>query len=128
MMKHWREADMKMFKLFLGNFPMVIISDPKDVEVVLSSNKMIQKAEPYKFLHPWLGQGLLTSTGARWFKHRRMITPSFHFKILVDFLDVMNKHSDRFMKQLQVKAEAKEFFDIQEMIHFFTLDIICGEF
>lgn len=128
MMKHWRDADMEMFKLYLGNFSMVVIADPKDVEVVLSSNTMIQKSELYKLLHPWLGQGLLTSSGTKWFNHRKIITPSFHFKILVDFLDVMNEHSDRFMKQLQEKAEAKDFFDIQEMTHFFTLDIICGGF
>lgn len=119
---------MEMFKIYLGNFSIVSIASPTDIEAVLSSNTLLKKAKLYDLLHPWLGQGLLTSTGTKWFKHRRMLTPSFHFKILVDFLDIMNKNSDKFMSQLQVKAEAKDIFDIQEMIHYFTLDTICGKF
>ncbi|KAL5285735.1 hypothetical protein ACFFRR_007423 [Megaselia abdita] len=125
MFKFWRENDMEMFKMYIGNFSIVTISSTKDIEAVLSSNTILKKSPMYDLLHPWLGQGLLTSTGTKWFKHRKMITPSFHFKILVDFLDVMNENSDKFMQQLQAKAEAKDMFDIQDMIHFFTLDTIC---
>ena len=33
------------------------------LQVLLSSNKFIDKSSEYDFLHPWLGTGLLTSTG-----------------------------------------------------------------
>ena len=47
----------------------------------------------YRFLWPWLNQGLLTSAGAKWHGRRKMLTPAFHFKILEDFLVVMNEQS-----------------------------------
>jgi hypothetical protein len=33
------------------------------LQVVLGSNKFIEKAILYKFGEPWLGQGMLTNTG-----------------------------------------------------------------
>lgn len=32
-------------------------------QVILSSQKHLDKSRDYTFLHPWLGTGLLTSTG-----------------------------------------------------------------
>lgn len=79
----------------------------------------------YRFLHPWLGQGLLTGSGEHWFKHRRMITPSFHFKILNDFHEVFTKGSAKFVEKLKENADGKT-FDIQRLVHLCTLDVICG--
>jgi cytochrome P450 len=44
------------------------------------------KGEDYRFLHDWLGEGLLTSRGAMWHARRKLLTPAFHFRILEDFL------------------------------------------
>jgi len=41
----------------------VFIYDPRDVELLLSSHVYIDKASEYKFFKPWLGDGLLISTG-----------------------------------------------------------------
>lgn len=76
-------------------------------------------------LHPWLGEGLLTSKGSKWHKHRKMITPSFHFNILQDFHQVMNENSAKFIKRLKKVSAGDNIIDFQDETHYLTLDVIC---
>lgn len=102
----------------------LIILDEKLIEYVLSSTKIIEKTDQYKYFHNWLGTGLLTSKGSKWKKRRRMLTPAFHFSILDNFLDVFNRVGDIFMKQLE-KHEDEDSFDIYPLVSLYTLDVIC---
>lgn len=57
-------ADYKdVAKLWLGPKLIVLLYDPRDVELVLSSQVYIDKSYEYSFFQPWLGEGLLISTG-----------------------------------------------------------------
>ena len=47
-------------KCWLGPYPLLIATCPPASESVLASNKIIEKAMFYDFIHPWLGRGLLT--------------------------------------------------------------------
>ena len=42
------------------------------------------------------------SSGEKWRSRRRLLTPAFHFKILQDFLVIMNEHSEIFVNKLKV--------------------------
>lgn len=77
-------------------------------------------------LHPWLGDGLITSSGLKWFKHRKMITPAFHFKILQKYRTAMNESSTKFIEKLYKASEGETIFDFQEMVRNFTMDVLCG--
>jgi hypothetical protein len=44
------------------------------LQVLLSSTTHIDKAFPYKFLWPWLGSGLLTSTGKETDQHSATVS------------------------------------------------------
>lgn len=43
--------------------PFVLTRDHDLLEFLLSSHKLINKSEDYRFLEPWLGHGLITSNG-----------------------------------------------------------------
>ncbi|XP_028600101.2 cytochrome P450 4V2-like [Podarcis muralis] len=110
--------------LWVGPLPFLILYHPDTVEVVLSSSKHITKSDPYKFLHPWLGTGLLTSTGSKWRSRRKMLTPTFHFTILDDFLEVMNEQANILVQKLEKHVD-KEPFDCFLYITLCALDVIC---
>ncbi|NXN94750.1 CP4V2 protein, partial [Rhinopomastus cyanomelas] len=113
-----------LFKLWLGPLPLVVLYHPDSVETILNSSKHIEKSYLYEFLHPWLGTGLLTSTGEKWRVRRKMITPTFHFAILTDFLEVMNEQGCILVEKLE-KHVGKEPFDVFLDITLCALDIIC---
>lgn len=81
----------------------------------------------YRLVAPWLGLGLLTSFGGRWNKHRKLITPTFHFKILDSFIPIYETNGGILVEKLSKKAETNEIFDIYPFITLCALDIICGE-
>lgn len=120
-----QQHNWRVFRLWLGPQPYVVVTDPDDVETILSSTTLLQKTDVYSFLGPWLREGLLTSYGSKWHKRRKMITPAFHFKILIDFLEVMNDCSTKFIGILQNKAKTGEIFDFQNAVQYCTMDVIC---
>ncbi|KAJ9585741.1 hypothetical protein L9F63_002531, partial [Diploptera punctata] len=111
------------FIFWVGPFPMLVLIEPKHLEVILGSVKCIDKSIQYSFFHPWLGTGLLTSTGSKWHSHRKMITPTFHFKILENFVEVFVKKSEILVKKLENELGSEK-FDIYPYITLCALDII----
>nr|XP_014270541.1 cytochrome P450 4C1-like isoform X1 [Halyomorpha halys] len=107
----------------LGNV-YVLLSEPESVEPVLSSSVHISKGFwEYLFFRPWLNDGLLLSTGDKWRLRRKLLTPSFHFKILESFLGGISKNSELYVASL-LESGGKP-IDIQEPISMATLKIIC---
>uniref|UniRef100_A0A182PZ10 Uncharacterized protein n=1 Tax=Anopheles epiroticus TaxID=199890 RepID=A0A182PZ10_9DIPT len=113
------------FRVWLGTQLAIVVIDPKDVEVVLSSPKFIEKSTEYDFIRPWLGEGLLTSRGRKWHTHRKVITPTFHFKILEQFVEIFDRQSTTFIKVLEPFAESGKSFDIFPQVTLCALDVIC---
>lgn len=111
--------------IMLGPQCEVLIADPKLAEVFLSSQKLITKSDEYDFFTAWIGTGLLTSTGRKWFARRKVITPAFHFKILDQFVDIFDKHTDIFIDILK-KSNGKP-LDVFQPVTLCALDNICGE-
>ncbi|XP_058979471.1 cytochrome P450 4e2-like [Musca domestica] len=113
------------FQLWIGYYPNIVITDNKDIEYILCSNSLTEKSDMYDVLQIWLGEGLVNSNGSKWHQRRKMITPSFHFKILQDFHVVMNSNAGKFVEKLRARAEGGRIFDFQKMVHNLTLDIMC---
>ncbi|XP_036911115.1 cytochrome P450 4V2 [Sturnira hondurensis] len=112
------------FILWIGPMPMLIMYNTEVVEASLTNSKEIDKSHLYTFLEPWLGQGLLTSTGYKWRSRRKMLTPTFHFTILEDFLDVMNEQANVLVNKLKRHVDG-EAFNCFIYITLCALDIIC---
>ena len=104
----------------------LVTKDYNLIEFILSSNKILTKSENYKFLRAWLRNGLLLSDGDYWKRHRKILTPAFHFEILKQFVDVFELVGDIFVKKLE-KYEGMSSVDLHPLVILLTLDIISGK-
>lgn len=79
------------FRLWVGTHLAVFVSDPQDLQVLLSSTTLLTKAYEYFVYDSWLRTGLLISTGKLWQMRRKAIVPTLHFKVLEDFVPIFNR-------------------------------------
>ncbi|XP_013140459.1 PREDICTED: cytochrome P450 4C1-like [Papilio polytes] len=94
-----------------------------DFEIILTHSRNITKNRPYDFLEPWLGAGLLISTGSKWHRRRKTLTPTFHFNILRNFSKVFEEKSRDLVHKLKNMPEGN--VDVLSVIGDFTLYTIC---
>ena len=97
-----------------------------ETEFVLSSQKLLKKHIMYSLLEPWLGTGLLLSSGKKWHDRRKILTPAFHFKILEQFIEVFDKQSSILVDQMAQFADG-QLVNIYPLITNLTLDVLCGK-
>ncbi|XP_039301359.1 cytochrome P450 4c3-like, partial [Nilaparvata lugens] len=112
-----------VFKIWTLGIPIVVLTEPEDVEVLLSSVQYIKKGIDYDAFLDWLNEGLLVSTGSKWQYRRKLLTPAFHFKILEHCIPIFNTNGALLCNEL---LETKnEEIEIEPFISKCTLDIIC---
>lgn len=99
----------------------------KFLEFIMSSTKVLNKSEAYRFFHNWLGTGLLTADGPKWKPRRKVITPAFHFGILEQFVEVFDSNGKILIEKLEKEVD-KDSINIYSHITLCALDIICGKF
>ncbi|XP_076642431.1 cytochrome P450 4g15 [Halictus rubicundus] len=109
-------------RLWLGPKLVVFLTDPRDVEVILSSNVYIDKSAEYRFFKPWLGNGLLISTGPKWRAHRKLIAPTFHLNVLKSFIDLFNANSRAVVEKM--RQEGNKEFDCHNYMSELTVEIL----
>ncbi|KAL1491450.1 hypothetical protein ABEB36_012048 [Hypothenemus hampei] len=102
----------------------LVASNYEFMEFILSSNEILDKSSDYEAIKPWLSTGLLISTGQKWRKRRKIITPAFHFSILEQFVDVFDLNATILVKNLK-KLPPNETFDVYPYMTALTLDAIC---
>ncbi|GFG33991.1 hypothetical protein Cfor_04861 [Coptotermes formosanus] len=70
--------------------------------------------------------GRLQKSREKWHTHRKMITPTFHFKILDSFVDIFSEKSQILITKLQ-KEVGSTGFDVYQYVTRCALDIICDK-
>lgn len=113
-------------KIWFGPKLVIVVMDPSDVELILNSHVHIDKAPEYSFFKPWLGDGLLISTGNKWKAHRKLIAPTFHLNVLKSFVDLFNANSRQVVQKLN--EEIGKEFDVHDYMSEATVEILLGKF
>ncbi|XP_052020687.1 cytochrome P450 4F4 isoform X10 [Apodemus sylvaticus] len=105
--------------------PIITLCHPDVIRSVLSASASVALKEVifYSFLKPWLGDGLLLSDGDKWSRHRRMLTPAFHFNILKPYVKIFNDSTNIMHAKWQCLASGGSIrLDMFKNISLMTLD------
>ena len=70
---------------------LVFVVEPKPMSIGVS----------YVYGKVWIGDGLLLSSGDKWARNRRLLTPAFHFDILKSYVLIKNKAVELFLVLLE---------------------------
>ncbi|KAK7604570.1 hypothetical protein V9T40_005756 [Parthenolecanium corni] len=111
-------------RLWLFHIPAIFVSDPDDVQMLLSKN--LEKHETYRFLAHLIGDGLITADNYRWKINRRIISPAFNLNTLADnFLKSFNNQNEKLVRKLKKHCDDNKLFDISEYIDSTSFSTIC---
>ncbi|KAF8361625.1 hypothetical protein PRIPAC_88548 [Pristionchus pacificus] len=77
--------------MWLGPFPIVSVVWPQYIKEILESTTLLKKSNNYDIVRKWIGDGLLVSSGEKWQRRRKMLTPAFHFNVLRNYHEVFRR-------------------------------------
>ncbi|NXJ09032.1 CP4B1 protein, partial [Odontophorus gujanensis] len=93
--------------------PTLIVHHPEYAKTILGRGDP-KPTVPYHFLVPWIGKGLLILSGAKWFQHRKLLTPAFHYDVLKSYVPLMSDSVkvmlDKWEKNIMQKKNSVELF------------------
>lgn len=120
-----REKYGRVYRVWMFNLVGFMISDPKVLEIVMSSTtQFMAKSRIYNLMRSWLGDGLLLSSGKKWHKRRKIITPAFHFTILERFAEVFDQQSSILVSRLSRLCDG-HIVDVHPFVSQMALDVVC---
>ncbi|CAI4226462.1 unnamed protein product [Auanema sp. JU1783] len=114
----------RMVLFWIGPKPALMLYSAELLERILASSRHLSKGFTYVMLEPWLGVSLLTSQEERWRPMRKLLTPTFHYDILKDFVPIFNEHARVLVNKL-AKLPRGEPVEILSKVTLCTLDVIC---
>ena len=112
----------RMVVLWIGSAHQVMIYSAGLAETIFTNSNNFNKGMFYDHLFPWLGNSLLLRffkaldyslfkfffrKTEEWRPRRKLLTPTFHYEILRNFVHVFNHQSEVLIKQLHKHIEAK---------------------
>uniref|UniRef100_A0A1I8Q167 Cytochrome P450 n=1 Tax=Stomoxys calcitrans TaxID=35570 RepID=A0A1I8Q167_STOCA len=108
----YRERFGASFRLWLGPQLWVFLHTPQETRDALN-DATLERADTFRLLNVFIGNGLLISEGKHWELHRKALGPSFHPNILNGFTKTIIQHVDillgRFEKLNEKPVEVTDY-------------------
>ncbi|XP_070767693.1 cytochrome P450 4T8 [Enoplosus armatus] len=120
----WGQQYPYAFPMWFGPFVCFLnIHHPDYVKTILASTEPKDDIA-YRFIESWIGDGLLVSKGQKWFRHRRLLTPGFHYDVLKPYVKLMSDSTKTMLDKWESYANTNESFELFEHVSLMTLDSI----
>ncbi|CAF4793937.1 unnamed protein product [Pieris macdunnoughi] len=111
-----------IYRFYSLSIAAVNVFNPSDAEIVMSTMKHHEKSIIYKFIKPWLHDGLLVSKGSKWQERRKILTSAFHFNILRKYFLIIEENSQKLVNVME--KNSGESVDIVPILSEYTLNSI----
>ncbi|XP_078527777.1 cytochrome P450 4B1-like isoform X1 [Lissotriton helveticus] len=109
--------------VWFGNFAPVLFINRADY-----AKTLLGRGDPkpwtYNFLTPWIGKGLLILAGPKWYQHRKLLTPGFHYDILKPYVKLMSDSTKVMLDKWEKLITKNNTVELFEHISLMALDSI----
>ncbi|XP_062254783.1 cytochrome P450 4B1-like [Platichthys flesus] len=123
-MLEWEKQYPYAFPLWFGPFTCYLsIHHPDYVKTILTSTEPKDDLV-YRFVKTWIGDGLLSLSGQKWSRHRRLLTPSFHYDVLKPYVKLMSDSAKIMLDKWESYGDTNKSFELFEHVSLMTLDNI----
>lgn len=108
-------------KIWLGPELLIFADTPESLQIVLNSQKCLDKSPLYDAL--MLTKGLVLAGGKMWKTHRKILNPSFSVGVLQNLIPIFDYKSKIFVKSLENLVGSKQ-IDIYEFVSACSLETL----
>ncbi|XP_029474137.1 cytochrome P450 4B1-like isoform X2 [Rhinatrema bivittatum] len=120
----WAEKYPCAFPVWIGSFfAMLTITHPEYAKALFNRGDPKNNLG-YKFGIPWIGKGLLVLSGQKWFQHRRLLTPGFHYDVLKPYVKLMSDSTNVMLDKWEKLVREDRSVELFQHISLMTLDSI----
>uniref|UniRef100_A0A8D2CR65 Cytochrome P450 4A11 n=1 Tax=Sciurus vulgaris TaxID=55149 RepID=A0A8D2CR65_SCIVU len=127
---HWffghkipKDQELKHTLTWVGDKVRILVYDPDYLKVILGRSDP-KAPSTYRCLAPWIGYGLLLLNGQKWFQHRQMLTPAFHYDILKTYMGIMADSVRVMLDKWEQLIGQDSLLEIFQHVSLMTLDTI----
>ncbi|KAM4642206.1 cytochrome P450 4B1-like [Discoglossus pictus] len=112
------------YPVWFGNFSSFLFLTHPDYAKTIFGREDSKSSLTYGFVIPWIGKGLLVLSGPKWFQHRRLLTPGFHYDVLKPYVRLMADSTSVMLDKLEKLITKQRSIELFEHVSLMTLDSI----
>ncbi|XP_063794994.1 cytochrome P450 4B1-like isoform X1 [Pseudophryne corroboree] len=112
------------FPMWFGNFFASLMVCHPDYAKAILSRQDPKDNFVYVFITPWIGKGLLVLAGKKWFQHRKLLTPAFHYDVLKPYIGLMSDCTNTMLDKWEKLVPDQKPLELFHYVSLMTLDSI----
>ncbi|KAJ6634556.1 hypothetical protein lerEdw1_013964 [Lerista edwardsae] len=125
-MLNWAESYPYAYPRWFGGFvPALIITHPDYAKTLFGRGDPKADVSCHSLV-PWIGRGLLLSSGPKWYQHRRLLTPAFHYDILKPYVALIAESTKVMLDKWEklIAEDSTKSLEMFDHVSLMTLDSI----
>ncbi|GBP00705.1 Cytochrome P450 4g15 [Eumeta japonica] len=98
-----------VLRFWLGPDLNVIVTDPDDLKILLTSPKVSQKGPQYKYMANVLGGGILSGSGHAWRRHRKIALPNYGKRAIESYENLFHAEISYLLQKIGKIPKGQEY-------------------